>query len=204
MKAWRRDLTRKPDIYCQHHQYIVNGLETTTRYFMNNPSNNVHKFPVTATVHHFTYSLKHQIFICQSTLCVWEKERLRSGRVITVIVGLCCFFGCCFSGLLYWVVASTHGTCCCALQLWSDLPDRWLGDIKSLLSAGAGPGSGGWDGWMEGGGMAVLWPAIDWLGDVDGCGWQQSEKCPKLSAIYKDHSQDLKISILVLLQLHMV
>lgn len=34
------------------------------------------------------------------------------------------------------------GNCCCVLQPWSVLPNRWLGDIKSLLSAGVGPGSG--------------------------------------------------------------
>lgn len=54
------------------------------------------------------------------------------------------------------------GTCCCVLQLRSVLSNRWLGDIKSLLSAGAGPGSGrgglcsgcwqiggGWCSWQE-------------------------------------------------------
>lgn len=66
-------------------------------------------------------------------------------------------------GLIRW-------TCCCVLQPWSDLPDRWLGDIKSLLSAGAGPESGGGDGWMD----RWTWRGVCVLGLVvcfGGCSW---------------------------------
>lgn len=67
-----------------------------------------------------------------------------------MIVGLRCFFGCCFSGLLYRVVASSARPA--AVYYSSDLiclTDDW-GNIKSLLSAGAGPESKGRDGWSPG------------------------------------------------------
>lgn len=35
-------------------------------------------------------------FSFAEALCELEEERLGAGTVITLIVGLCCFFGCCF------------------------------------------------------------------------------------------------------------
>lgn len=42
---------------------------------------------------------KYQTFSFTRALCAFEKKQVRAGAVITLIVGLCCFFACCFLGL---------------------------------------------------------------------------------------------------------
>lgn len=126
------------------------------------------------TLHHILSHLIHIRFTFAKRLCVPASERKsdaeQAGRVITVIVGLCCFFGCCFSGLLYWVAALSVGPA--AVYYSSDLiclTDDW-GDMKSLLSAGARPGSGGGDGGNRG------WLAADQQSGDDGYRWKLSVK----------------------------
>lgn len=107
--------------------------------------------------------LANMRFSLGKALSEWGIERL---RVITVIVGLCSPV---FPDFRDWRAAlSSAGPA--ALHYSSDLLDRWLGNIKSLLSAGAGPGSGGGD-WGKGYTLAGCRLA-GW------CWWWESEKWP--------------------------
>lgn len=56
-----------------------------------------------------------------------EKEGCSSNCRIIIICFL--FFHCCFSSYA-WGGGLICVTCCCVLQLWSDLPDRWPDNIK--------------------------------------------------------------------------
>lgn len=127
-----------------------NGLETTSCHFVKDPSNNINKCPErTPASPHVLSQFVNIRFSFAKALCVWEKERATQSLQrlwdYAAFSSVVFFFRTSASvwGLIRW-------TCCCVLQPWSDLPDRWLGDIKSLLSAGAGPESGGGDGWMDG------------------------------------------------------
>lgn len=111
--------------------------------------------------------LANMRFSLGKALFEWGIERL---RVITVIVGLCSPPPTVvFPDFRDWRAAlSSVGPA--ALHYSSDLLDRWLGNIKSLLSAGAGPGSGGGD-WGKGYTLAGCRLA-GW------CWWWESEKWP--------------------------
>lgn len=52
---------------------------------------------------------KYQTFNFTGALCALEKKQVRAEAVITLIVGLCCFFCLLFSGPLYGVVTSSVG-----------------------------------------------------------------------------------------------
>lgn len=134
---------------------------------MNDLSNNICKCPERL---HSTCKLhstrKHEILIRKSTFWVrdWATESYYSNcRIMqptpTVV----------FPDFRDWRAAlSSAGPA--ALHYSSDLLDRWLGNIKSLLSAGAGPGSGGGD-WGKGYTLAGCRLA-GW------CWWRESEKWP--------------------------
>lgn len=139
-------------------------METTGWCFVNDLSENVHKSPETSCITSFGF----QTSACQSTLYVSERAAESSQGYYSncgiMLLFRLLFFRTSVSGcsLICW-------TCCCVLQLWSDPPDRWLGNIKSLLSAGARPGSGGGD---------VLWMDADCQGGVVVYGWEPREKWP--------------------------
>lgn len=131
--------------------------------------------------------LANMRFSLGKALFEWGIERL---RVITVIVGLCSPPPTVvFPDFRDWRAAlSSAGPA--ALHYSSDLLDRWLGNIKSLLSAGAGPGSGGGD-WGKGYTLAGCRLA-GW------CWWWESEKWPIFFFFLSPNTKQILMKVLLI------
>lgn len=96
-----------------------------------------------SALHHFQTFLITIRFSFTKALCAREQSEAESSNSYYSNCRIMPRFGLLFFRTSVLGFGLICGACCCVLELRCVLSNRWLGDIKSLLSAGAGPGSGG-------------------------------------------------------------